>query len=58
MLMALVNDILDLKLIEDGLFMPKIEPFKPWNVLSFIQGMFNGLSNVSNTKIEVDYFAE
>ena len=55
MLMASVNDMLDLRLIEDGLFMPKIQSFKPWKALKFIQNMLDGLSQISNTDIEIDY---
>ena len=56
--MALVNDMLDLKLIEDGHFTPKIETFKPREVLEFIKKLIklNGLSQVENTRIEVNYF--
>ena len=57
LLMALVNDMLDLKLIEEGLFTPKIERFKPWDTLLFIKKMIslNGPTRVENTRIEVKY---
>ena len=40
LLLALVNDILDLKMIEDGLFEPKKQLFNPTKTLEFIKSMF------------------
>ena len=58
MLLALVNDMLDLKLIEDGLFTPKIQVFKPSETIKFIKKLvrLKGLSSqVENTRIEVNH---
>ena len=60
MLLALVNDMLDLKLIEDGLFTPKLQTFRPWDTLKFIKKLvrLKGLSSqVENNRIEIDYVA-
>ena len=40
MLLCLVNDILDLKLIEAGKYEPRNEVFDPISVLNFITAMF------------------
>ena len=40
MLLCLVNDILDLKLIEAGKYEPRSEVFDPVSVLNFIIAMF------------------
>ena len=38
--MSLVNDILDIKLIEEGKFVQKIELFRPRDTFDFIMAMF------------------
>ena len=53
--MSLVNDILDLKLIEEGQFEPNMEHFKPKEAIDFILKMLNGQAALTNTKIEVEY---
>ena len=40
LLLCLVNDMLDLKLIEVGQFSPKVDRFKPKDTLDFISAMF------------------
>ena len=40
LLLSQVNDVLDIKLIEEGVFEPKLSPFDPLNVLQFIKSMF------------------
>ena len=40
LLLGLVNDILDLKLIEENQFFPKMELFKPTETFRFIMDMF------------------
>ena len=57
LLLSLVNDILDLKLIEEGHFEPKMERFQPKNAVNFIKKMLECQGELSNTKIEVDYIA-
>lgn len=40
MLLCLVNDSLDMQLIEQGLFVPKVEMFSPEDTFKFIISMF------------------
>ena len=40
LLLCLVNDILDIKLIETGMYTPKLEIFAPQSVFSFITQIF------------------
>ena len=58
LLLSLVNDILDLKLIEEGQFEAKMERFNPREAIDFILKMLNGQVALSNTKIQVDYIAD
>ena len=39
-LLCLVNDVLDMKMIENGQYEPKFEIFNPQNVLDFIIDVF------------------
>ena len=55
--MSLVNDVLDLKLIEEGQFEPKMERFKPKEAIDFILKMLQGQGALTNTEIKVDYTA-
>ena len=41
LLLCLVNDVLDIKLIESGKFESKMERFSPLKILKFITDMFN-----------------
>lgn len=41
LLLCLVNDVLDIKLIETGKFESKMERFSPLKILKFITDMFN-----------------
>ena len=40
MLLSSVNDMLDLKLIEQNKFLPKLEVFEPKSTFEFIEAMF------------------
>ena len=40
MLICLVNDVLDIKMINQNQFMPKIQTFNPKDVFQFILDMF------------------
>ena len=44
LLLGIVNDILDLKLIEVGKFVPKLETFSPLAALEFAVSMFAQMS--------------
>ena len=39
-LLSLVNNLLDVKMLEQGVFEPKVESFKPIVVLDFVIDMF------------------
>ena len=41
LLLCLVNDVLDIKLIEAGKFEPKMQTFSPLKILKFIKDMFS-----------------
>ena len=41
LLLSQVNDVLDIKLIQEGLFEPKLALFSPLSVLEFIDAMFD-----------------
>ena len=41
LLLCLVNDVLDIKLIEAGKFEPKMQRFSPLKILKFIKDMFS-----------------
>jgi signal transduction histidine kinase len=45
-LLALVNDVLDLKLIEENQFEPNLQIFNLKETFEFLKNMFKGLSNV------------
>ena len=49
LLLGIVNDILDLKLIEEGKFVPKIETFSPLATLEFAVSMFRQISINQNS---------
>ena len=40
MLLSLVNDVLDLKMIKQGIYDPKLEAFSPKQSLEFVVAMF------------------
>ena len=40
LLLCLVNDVLDMKLIQQGYFEPKMERFEPRKIFEFIIAMF------------------
>ena len=45
------------KMIEDGLFKPKLQVFSPWDTLKFIRKLVRpkGLSQIDKNRIEIDY---
>jgi signal transduction histidine kinase len=45
-LLSLVNSILDIKMIEGGSFVPKLESFNPVAVLEFIITIFKPLTDL------------
>ena len=51
LLMSLVNDILDQKLIEEGKFKTKDEAFSPKDCFDFIINMFQSQVEMQKTKI-------
>ena len=46
MLLCLVNDILDIKMINQGVYAPKIEKFNPNDIFRFIVQMFKPQSQI------------
>lgn len=52
LLLCLVNDILDFKLIEENKFIKKQEIFSPKSTFEFITNMFNPQAKMQNTSIE------
>ena len=55
LLLVLVNDMLDLQLIEESQFVPKLKLFKPRETFEFIQSMLHGKSTIADAKIEIDF---
>ena len=51
LLLCLVNDVLDLKLIKMDKYQSKIESFKPTDTLEFIKAMFRPQAEMQNCKI-------
>ena len=51
-LLSLVNDQLDLKMIEKGKFMPKLENFEPEKTFQFIINMFGPQATITNNVLE------
>ena len=51
LLLCLVNDVLDMKLIQEGVFKPKFERFQLQKTLDFIVAMFDSQSKMQGTKI-------
>lgn len=51
LLLSLVNDILDHKLIEEGKFVTKIEIFSPKDTFQFIMNMFKPQVEMQKSKI-------
>ena len=54
LLLCLVNDILDFKLIEEEKFLAKEEVFSPKSTLEFIANMFSPQSEMQNTKLQIE----
>ena len=48
-LLSLVNGLLDVKLIESGKFVPKLEMFNPLTVLEFIATIFKPITDLQQT---------
>jgi len=51
MLLCLVNDSLDMQLIEQDKFVPKIEVFSPSEAFKFILQVFEPTSKIQKTKL-------
>ena len=51
LLLCLVNDILDLKLIEENKFVPKNEVFSPRDTFNFITNMFAPQVEMQNSTL-------
>ena len=51
LLLCLVNDVLDMKLIEVGKFEPKLSVFEPAKILTFIEDMFRPQAKIQNCKV-------
>ena len=58
LLLGIVNDILDLKLIESGKFVPKLEIFSPLAALNFVVSMFATLGVAKNSQIVIETVSE
>ena len=53
MLVCLVNDILDRKLIEMGSFSKKMEEFKPKQIFNFIEQMFASQAEMQGSSVSL-----
>ena len=53
LLLSLVNDMLDIKLIEEGKFVRKAENFKLEDTFKFLTNMFDPQMTVMNNKLSV-----
>ena len=53
LLLCLISNMLDLKLIEEGKFKPKKEIFKPRDTLDFILAMFEPHLRLVNSTLSV-----
>ena len=56
LLLSLVNDTLDLKMIEQGRFFSRKELFKPEEVFNFILNVFSIHSQLQNSKLTFEEF--
>ena len=54
LLLCLVNDILDFKLIEEDKFVAKQEIFSPKSTFEFITNMFSPQAKMQNTKLKFE----
>jgi signal transduction histidine kinase len=54
LLLSLINDVLDIKLIEDGKFVPNPVLFNPVDVLVFIKGIFEAQARIIQTKLSFE----
>ena len=53
LLLSLVNDVLDLKMIEQDKFDAKLENFNPMHILDFVTAIFKPMADLQRT--EIDY---
>ena len=51
LLLSMVNDVLDIKLIESGNFTPKFETFNPLQTLQFIKDIFSPQTEMQKTTL-------
>lgn len=54
LLLCLVNDVLDIKMIEQEQYQSKMEPFEPKKTLDFIVAMFSPQAEMQKTTIYVE----
>lgn len=57
MLLCLVNDVLDIKQIEQGVFEKKVQEFSPKSTLEWIAAMFKPQAAMVNTRIDTEVVA-
>ena len=57
LLLSIVNDILDLKLIEENKFVPRVELFSPRDTFNFITNMFRPQVANQNSTIKFEAVA-
>ena len=50
-LLCLVNNVLDIKMIQQGIYDQKVEKFNPQSTIDFCVAMFKPQSQLTNTKI-------
>ena len=55
MLLSSVNDMLDLKLIEQNKFLPKLEVFEPKSTFEFIEAMFKPQLQTQNCSLNIEF---
>lgn len=51
LLLSLVNDVLDIKLIQNGCFEPSLTVFNPLKTLNFVKAMFRPLAQMQRTSL-------
>ena len=52
MLLCLVNDVLDIKLIQNERYERKMNSFNPLKTLNFVQRMFKPMADMQKTQIK------
>ena len=54
LLLFLINDVIDLKMIEANRFSAKLEQFSPQDVFCFIMSMFRSQAGIQKTEITLE----